>query len=93
MEDKIARKVLRQLRVIKFLLGFFALLLIAFMAAFAFVVWQAYSYVQTVNTKINNFETSITNVTDSTKQLDLKKQACQDKTMRQLLGSQCDAAN
>lgn len=87
MNERVQKQVLRQLKIIKLCLVFFASLLIIFMLAFGYVVYRTYSYVNNFQTKVNNFETTIN---QKTEQLDLKKQICSDSKLKILMGGNCD---
>ena len=70
MDEKLARKINRQLRAIKVMLGFFTLLMITTLVILGFIAWKVVTFTQSVNNKITNIENS------TQQKLDIKSQLC-----------------
>lgn len=83
MDEKLLRKVNRQLRGIKIMLGFFALLLIATLAIMAFVAWKVVTFTHSVNTKITNIENT------TQQKLDIKGQLCDGTSQNAITDQFC----
>jgi hypothetical protein len=79
IDAQLLRSVNRQLKAIKYMLGFFFVLLIATLAVLGYVTYKVVTFTQDITTKINNFETK------TTEQLDLRKQLCDSNTLRNFL--------
>jgi cell division protein FtsL len=83
MDEKLLRRINRQLRGIKVMLGFFALLLIVMLAIMAFVAWKVVTFTHSVNTKISNIEQT------TQQKLDIKKQLCDGTTSNAITNQFC----
>jgi hypothetical protein len=84
MDDKMMRRINRQLRAIKVMLGFFSLLMLGMLATLAFL---AYSVV----TFVNRAEDKITDIQNTTEQkLDIKAQLCDDPNQNALTNQFCN---
>ncbi len=70
MDEKIIRKINRQLRAIKVMLGFFMFLIFGMLAILGFIAWKVITFTNSVNTKISNIETT------TQQKLDVKAQLC-----------------
>lgn len=81
MDEKFIRKINRQLRGIKIMLGFFTILLLAMLAIMAFIAWKVVTFTHSVNTKITNIEKT------TQQKLDIKGQLC-DGTASNAITSQ-----
>lgn len=84
MDEKLARKINRQLRAIKVMLGFFTLLMITTLVILGFIAWKVVTFTQSVNTKITNIEQS------TQQKLDIKSQLCSTATRNALTSSFCN---
>jgi hypothetical protein len=74
MDEKLARKINRQLRAIKVMLGFFSLLIVGMFILLGFIAYKVVTFTRDVNTKITNIEQT------TTEKLDVKAQFCNDPT-------------
>ncbi len=70
MDDKMMRRINRQLRAIKVMLGFFTLMFIAMIAILGFIAWKVVTFTQDVNEKITNIQTT------TEQKLDIKSDLC-----------------
>ncbi|MEO6513253.1 MAG: hypothetical protein ABIR37_01080 [Candidatus Saccharimonadales bacterium] len=84
MDEKLARKINRQLRAIKVMLGFFTLLMITTLVILGFIAWKVVTFTHDVNTKITNIETS------TQQKLDIKSQLCDNADQNALTSSFCN---
>lgn len=74
MDEKLARKINRQLRAIKVMLGFFSLLIVGMFILLGFIAYKVVNFTHEVNTKITNIEQT------TTEKLDVKSQFCDNAT-------------
>jgi predicted PurR-regulated permease PerM len=74
VDDKLLKRINRQLRAIRFMLTFFFLLFIAMLAILGFIAYKVITFTQQVNNKIDSIEQS------TTQKLDIKSQLCEDAT-------------
>jgi cell division protein FtsL len=81
MDEKVIRKINRQLRGIRLMLGFFMILFLAMIGILGFMAWKVLTFTHDVNAKITNIETT------TQQKLDLKSQLC-DGTNQNALTSQ-----
>jgi predicted PurR-regulated permease PerM len=81
MDEKLARKINRQLRAIKVILGFFTLLMVSTLVILGFIAWKVVTFTQSVNNKITNIENT------TQQKLDIKSQLC-DGTSANVVTSQ-----
>lgn len=70
IDDKLLRRINRQLRGIKVMLGFFFLLIVAMLAILGFIAYKVVTFTQEVNTKITNIENT------TSQKIDVKSQLC-----------------
>lgn len=78
----------RQLRAVKWLLGFFFVMLVAMLAILGFVAYKVITFTNHVTSQINNLETKASQIESKTSQsLDLKQQLCTDKSITTFLGT------
>ena len=70
MDEKMMRKINRQLRAIKVMLGFFTVLFIGMIGILGFIAWKVITFTQEVNTKITNIEQT------TQQKLDVKSELC-----------------
>jgi predicted PurR-regulated permease PerM len=70
MDEKLARKINRQLRAIKIMLGFFSVVIISMFLILGFIAWKVVTFTQSVNSKITNIENT------TQQKLDIKSQLC-----------------
>lgn len=74
IDEKLVKKLNRQLRTVRVMLGFFILVMVAVLAVW---IYLAYKFV----TFTHNVDTKITNIQNTTSQkLDIKSQLCADAT-------------
>ncbi|HET8709519.1 MAG TPA: hypothetical protein VFL85_04545 [Candidatus Saccharimonadales bacterium] len=83
MDEKLLKRINRQLRGIKIMLGFFALLLIVILAIMAFTAWKVVTFTHSVNTKITNIEKT------TQQKLDIKGQLCEGTTRNAITNQFC----
>lgn len=83
MDEKLARKINRQLRAIKVMLGFFTLLFIGMLVILGFIAWKVVTFTSSVNTKITNIENS------TQQKLDIKSQLCSGASSNSITASFC----
>jgi predicted PurR-regulated permease PerM len=74
IDDKLLKRINRQLRAIRIMLTFFFLLFIAMLAIICFIAYKVITFTQQVNNKINSIEQT------TTQRLDIKGQLCEDTT-------------
>ena len=84
MDEKLARKINRQLRAIKVMLGFFTLLMVTTLVILGFIAWKVVSFTQSVNNKITNIEQT------TQQKLDIKSQLCDNADQNALTNSFCN---
>jgi predicted PurR-regulated permease PerM len=84
MDEKLARKINRQLRAIKVMLGFFTLLMVTTLVILGFIAWKVVSFTQSVNNKITNIEQT------TQQKLDIKSQLCDNADQNALTSSFCN---
>lgn len=84
MDEKLARKINRQLRGIKIMLGFFFLMSLAMLLILGFIAFKVISFTRTVDSKINNIEQS------TSQKLDVKSQLCSANNSTKLLEQFCN---
>jgi predicted PurR-regulated permease PerM len=72
IDDKLLKRINRQLRAIKIMLGFFFFMFIAMLAILGFIAYKVITFTQQVNNKINSIEQS------TSQKLDIKSQLCED---------------
>lgn len=87
MDEVLEKQILRQLKIIKILLGFFASLIIIFMLLVGYGAYRAYQFGKNVDSKIQQFENSMTSVTDVNR---IKNDICSNSYLRNVLGERCD---
>lgn len=83
MDEKFVRKINRQLRGIKVMLGFFMILLLGMLAILGFIAWKVVTFTQSVNTKINNIEHT------TQQKLDIKSQLCDGTSSNAITNQFC----
>ena len=69
-DDELLKRINRQLRGIKWLLGFFALLIVALFIILAFIAYRVVTFTNHVNTKIDTLQRT------TVQKLDVKSQLC-----------------
>jgi predicted PurR-regulated permease PerM len=74
IDEKLLRKINRNLRAIKIMLSFFFLTILALLAVLGFIAFKVATFTRDVNNKITNIENT------TTQQLDVKSQLCDDAT-------------
>lgn len=74
MDEKLARKISRQLRAIKVMLGFFSLLAVGLLLLLGFIAYRVTTFTRDANTKITNIERT------TEQKLDIKSQLCDNAT-------------
>ncbi len=74
IDDKFLKRINRQLRAIKVMLGFFFLLIVAMLAILGFIAYKVVTFTHDVNTKITNIENT------TSQKIDVKSQLCQNAT-------------
>jgi hypothetical protein len=74
IDEKLIRKLNRQMRTLRYMLGFFTLVTIAVLGIWIYMAYKFVTFTQDVNNKI----TTIQNTT--TQKLDIKSQLCKDTT-------------
>jgi cytoskeletal protein RodZ len=84
MDEKIIRKINRQLRGIRLMLGFFMLMLLAMVGILGFMAWKVMTFTSQVNTKITNIENT------TQQKLDLKSQLCDGANSNALTNQFCE---
>jgi predicted PurR-regulated permease PerM len=84
MDEKLARKINRQLRGIKVMLGFFTLLMITTLVILGFIAWKVVTFTQNVNNKITNIEQS------TQQKLDIKSQLCDGASSNTITDQFCN---
>ena len=84
MDEKLARKINRQLRAIKVMLGFFTLLMVTTLVILGFIAWKVVTFTQSVNNKITNIENS------TSQKLDIKSQLCNGTSSNAITDQFCN---
>lgn len=84
MDEKLARKINRQLRAIKVMLGFFTLLMITTLVILGFIAWKVVTFTHEVNNKITKIENS------TTQKLDIKSQLCNGTSSNAITDQFCN---
>jgi predicted PurR-regulated permease PerM len=84
MDEKLARKINRQLRAIKVMLGFFSVLIIGMLLILGFIAWKVITFTQSVNSKITNIENS------TQQKLDIKSQLCDGTSSNTITDQFCN---
>jgi cell division protein FtsL len=74
IDDKLLRRINRQLRGIKIMLTLFFLMIVAMLAILGFIAYKVVTFTHDVNTKITNIENT------TSQKIDIKSQLCQDAT-------------
>jgi hypothetical protein len=72
IDEKLIRKLNRQMRTLRYMLGFFTLVTLAVLGIWIYMAYKFVTFTREVNNKI----TTIQNTT--TQQLDIKSQLCKD---------------
>jgi len=84
MDEKLARKINRNLRGIKVMLGLFMLMILGMLAILGFLAWQVQAFTKSVESKV-------TNIQNTTQQkLDIKSQLCADPNQNTLTKQLCN---
>lgn len=84
MDEKLIRKINRQLRAIKFMLGFFMLMVLGMIAILGFLAYNVVSFTQNVENKVTNIE----NKTEQ--KLDIKSQLCDEPNKNSITNAFCN---
>lgn len=84
MDEKLARKINRQLRGIRLMLGFFTLLFVAMLVILGFIAWKVVTFTHDVNNKITNIETS------TQQKLDIKSELCNGTSSNAITDQFCN---
>jgi predicted PurR-regulated permease PerM len=84
MDEKMMRKINRQLRAIKVMLGFFSLLIIAMLLILGFIAWKVVTFTQDVNNKITNIEHT------TQQKLDIKGELCDGASSNTITDQFCN---
>jgi uncharacterized iron-regulated membrane protein len=84
MDEKLARKINRQLRAIKFMLGLFSLLIFSMLAILGLIAWKVVTFTNGVNTKITNIENT------TQQKLDVKSQLCNGTAKNAITSQFCN---
>jgi cell division protein FtsL len=74
IDDKLLRRINRQLRGIKVMLTLFFLMLVAMLAILGFIAYKVVTFTHDVNNKITNIENT------TSQKIDVKSQLCLDAT-------------
>jgi predicted PurR-regulated permease PerM len=74
IDDKLLRRINRQLRGIRIMLTLFFLMLVAMLAIVGFIAYKVVTFTHDVNNKITNIENT------TSQKIDVKSQLCQDAT-------------
>lgn len=72
IDDKLLKRINRQLRGIKIILTLFFLLILAMLAILGFIAYKVVTFTHDVNTKITNIENT------TSQKIDIKSQLCND---------------
>ena len=84
IDDKLLRKINRQLRAIKLMLGFFTLVVFGLIAILGFLTWQVLSFTRNVEHKINTIQTT------TEQKLDIQAQLCKNANQNALTEQFCN---
>lgn len=74
LDDKLLKRINRQLRAIKVMLGFFTLVTLAVLAIWIFIAYKLVTFTQNIDNKVTNIQNT------TTQKLDVKSQLCGDTT-------------
>ncbi len=85
IDEKLLKRINRQLRGIRIMLGLFFLMFIGMLAILGFIAFKVITFTQEVNTKIQNIQQT------TQEQLDVKSQLC-DNTSSYLTAQLCSSA-
>lgn len=84
VDDKLLKKINRNLRVIKYMLVFFFLMMATALAILGFIVFKVVTFTNDVNTKITNIENT------TTEKLDVKSQLCEGAESNAITNQFCN---
>jgi predicted PurR-regulated permease PerM len=84
MDEKVLRKINRQLRAIKIMLGFFSLFILAMLLILGFIAWKVVTFTQDVDNKITNIENT------TQQKLDIKGQLCDGASQNTITDQFCN---
>ena len=84
MDEKMMRKINRQLRGIKVMLGFFTLLFVSMILILGFIAWKVVTFTSEVNNKITNIEHT------TQQKLDIKSELCDGASQNTITDQFCN---
>ena len=84
MDEKMMRKINRQLRGIKVMLGFFTLLFVSMILILGFIAWKVVTFTSEVNNKITNIEHT------TQQKLDIKSELCEGASQYTITDQFCN---
>lgn len=84
MDEKMMRKINRQLRGIKVMLGFFTLLFVSMILILGFIAWKVVTFTSEVNNKITNIEHT------TQQKLDIKSELCEGASQNTITDQFCN---
>lgn len=84
MDEKLARKLSRQLRLLNIMVSFFGIITLAGLALLGFALWQMIIFAQDIGNRVESFQTQ------TTEQFDVRSQACDDASLGAFLKNNTD---
>lgn len=75
VDERLARKLSRQLRLLNIMVSFFGVITVAGLVLLGVLLWQVIAFAQGVNTQVQEFRS------DAASQLDVREQACSDESL------------
>jgi predicted PurR-regulated permease PerM len=74
IDEKLLKRINRQLRTIRIMLGFFTLVTLAVLAIWIFIAYKLVTFTHNIDNKVTNIQNS------TNQKLDIKSQLCSDTT-------------
>jgi cell division protein FtsL len=74
IDEKLLKRINRQLRTIKVMLGFFTLVTLALLAIWIFIAYKLVTFTHNIDNKVTNIQNT------TSQKLDIKSQLCNDTT-------------
>ena len=85
--EKLLKQLIKQVKLLNIFVGFFGLLALTAIALIGFMLWQAMTYAQNAAVEIDEFRQ------ETTQQLNVRQQACNDEKLGAFLKSSSDICN
>ena len=83
MDDKLLRKVHRQLRAIKLMLGFFSLIVIVMVLLLGYLAYKVVTFTHNIDNKVTNIQNT------TSQKLDVEKNLCNNSSISNYLANTC----